>query len=289
MNDFVMIEIDNQRFALREHHDFQWLAQFGTVFAVFAEQDSGNLCFGVTKNGAKQFVKYAGAKTVVYEGKPADAVERLKQAVLRYEVLQHPHLVTLQDHFSTEYGYAAIFDWFSGESLHMPRSFLGESKYMEPRSPFYRYRKLSVSQRLASLHALFSFHVHVEAKDYVAIDFYDGSILYSFDNHITKMCDIDLYSPKPYVNTVGRMWGSSRFMAPEEFTLGAPIDEKTNVFAMGATAFVLLGGGLNRSFTYWEANENLYEVARKAIQEKREERYTSVKAFFQAWCEAGGE
>ncbi|UOY93320.1 serine/threonine-protein kinase [Ectobacillus sp. JY-23] len=289
MNDFVMIEIDNQRFALREHHDFQWLAQLGTVFAVFAEQDSGNLCFGVTKNGAKQFVKYAGAKTMMYEEKPEYAVEVLQQAVLRYEVLQHPHLVTLQHHFPTACGYAAIFDWFSGESLHMPRSFPGDSKYTEPRSPFHRYRKLSVAQRLASLHALFSFHVHVEAKNYVAIDFYDGSILYDFDNHTTKMCDIDLYSPKPYVNKAGRMWGSSRFMAPEEVTFGAVIDEKTNVFAMGAAAFVLLGDGRNRSFTYWEANKDLYEVARKAIQENREERYTSVKAFFQAWCEAGGE
>jgi serine/threonine-protein kinase len=46
----------------------------------------------------------------------------------------------------------------------------------------------------------------------------------------------------PYVNEMGRMWGSTRFMSPEEFTLGAYIDEVTNVYAMGATAFALCCG-----------------------------------------------
>ncbi len=32
---------------------------------------------------------------------------------------------------------------------------------------------------------------------------------------------------------MGRMFGSTRFMASEEFELGALIDEQTNVFVMG--------------------------------------------------------
>ncbi len=40
-----------------------------------------------------------------------------------------------------------------------------------------------------------------------------------------KFCDIDLYSKKPYVNKMGRLWGSSRFMSPEEFELNAMIIE----------------------------------------------------------------
>lgn len=77
-------------------------------------------------------------------------------------------------------------------------------------------------------------------ENYVAIDFYDGSILYDFETKITKICDIDLYQKKPYINTMGRLWGSSRFMSPEEFELDAVIDEKTNVFNMGAIAFCVL-------------------------------------------------
>lgn len=38
------------------------------------------------------------------------------------------------------------------------------------------------------------------------------------------------------------------FDEPEEFTLGAVIDEVTNVYGMGATAFALFGGEKDRSF-----------------------------------------
>ena len=60
---------------------------------------------------------------------------------------------------------------------------------------------------------------------------------------------------------MGRLWGSSRFMSPEEFELNATIDERTNVFNMGAMAFSLLGGEKDRSFIKWEASKELYEVA----------------------------
>lgn len=42
---------------------------------------------------------------------------------------------------------------------------------------------------------------------------------------------------------MGRMFGSTRFIAPEELQLGALIDERTNVFVMGRTALVLLSDG----------------------------------------------
>ena len=37
------------------------------------------------------------------------------------------------------------------------------------------------------------------------------------------------------------MFGSKRFMAPEEFTLAATLDERTTVFNLGRTTFVYLG------------------------------------------------
>jgi serine/threonine-protein kinase len=48
------------------------------------------------------------------------------------------------------------------------------------------------------------------------------------------------------------MWGSSRFMSPEEFELGATIDGSTNVFTMGAVSFELLGNNYNRSIEEWK-------------------------------------
>jgi serine/threonine-protein kinase len=77
-------------------------------------------------------------------------------------------------------------------------------------------------------------------------------------------------------------------MSPEEFELGAALDEVTNVFNMGATAFVLLGGGKDRSFDKWDGSAALYEVARKAVNPDRNQRYASIPAFRRVWDEARG-
>ena len=240
--DIITIPLDNITVRLREYHDFCFLKQLGEAFCVFDEQDSGNICFGVASGTEKLFIKYAGAKTIDYSGNPEDAVDRLKQAMPLYHALRHPDLSELREHFAVNAGYAAVFTWFPGECLHAHWAFTPAEKYHHPDSPSYRHKQLPLARRLDSLETIFTFHEHVARQGYVAIDFYDGSILYDFARHATKICDIDVYARLPYTNTMGRMWGSTRFMSPEEFEPGAAIDEVTNVFTMGATAFALLGG-----------------------------------------------
>nr|WP_245959401.1 serine/threonine protein kinase [Neobacillus piezotolerans] len=278
--------VDGIVFGLQEEHDFGWLANYGKVFCVFDRQDSGNIAFGIERGGIKKLVKFAGAKPLRYSGKPEDAVARLKEAAPLYEELSHPHLVRLEDHFAVGGGYALVFEWFDGECLHMPDMFPPPKKYTDPESPFYRFRQLPLERRLEALDCIFEFHVFVEKKGFVAVDFYDGSILYDFKSNSIRICDIDFYRKKPYINSMGRMWGSSRFMSPEEFALGAPIDAKTNVFNMGAVAFVLLGGELDRSFSKWGASPGLHEVAEKAVDKERNARYSTVKEYFEAWKKA---
>ncbi|KPV59713.1 serine/threonine protein kinase [Paenibacillus sp. A3] len=282
-NQSVTVNIDGVSFQLKESHPFEWLRKLGRIFCVFDQQDSGNLSFGIEREGRKKFVKYAGAPTVAYTGTPQEAITRLKQALPLYEALNHPHLIRLEEHFEVENGYAAVFDWFDGECLHSHWSFPPPQKYTHPDSPFFRFRQLSVENRLSSLDCIFSFHAHVEATGFVAVDFYDGSILYDFKSGLTKICDIDLYRKKPFINTMGRLWGSTRFMSPEEFELGADIDARTNVFNMGAIAFGLLGGERDRSYTKWVAGEKLYETALRAVRPDRNERYASVAEFYAAW------
>ncbi|WP_433747740.1 protein kinase domain-containing protein [Falsibacillus pallidus] len=267
-----LINLDNVTFQLKEKHNFEWLTDIGEVFIVFAEQDSGNVSFGIEKDGIKKFVKYAGAKTKEYTGRPEDAVARLKDSIPIYEGLQHKHLIKLLSHFEVEKGYVLVFEWFEGECLHPHWSFPSPHKYTHPDSPFYRFKQLPIEHRLASFKSIVEFHLYVEKNNYVAVDFYDGSILYDFRNNITKICDIDLYKKKPFVNSMGRLWGSSRFMSPEEYELGANIDERTNVFNMGAIAFGLFGGELDRSISKWDAGEELYQVAIKAVKLDRMER-----------------
>lgn len=279
-----IVTLDSVTFQLQEPHNFDWLKALGNVFCVFDQQDSGNICFGVEKDNKKQFVKYAGAKPLDFSGNPQDATLRLSQAIPLYTALAYPHLIKLIDHFPTTNGYAAVFEWTEGECLHSHWSFGGRAKYTHPDSPFYRFRKLPIAKRLNSLDVIFSFHEHVEAKGYVAVDFYDGSILYDFSKDKTTICDIDFFRKAPSWNDIGKeFWGATRSKAPEEFILHAPIDARTNVFTMGAIAFGLLGGEMDHSFSKWETESALFEVALKAVNTDRNLRYASVAEFKNQW------
>jgi serine/threonine-protein kinase len=110
--------------------------------------------------------------------------------------------------------------------------------------------------------------------------------MYDFDTNTTTICDIDFYAKSPFTNEMGRMWGSSRFMSPEEYRKGDVIDEVTNVFTMGAVAFEILGDNHNRTIETWKASERLFDVARKATSQAREDRYHSIHDFHIEWNKA---
>lgn len=284
MTNSITITIDHVNFSLQEEHDFTWIKNIGTVFQVFDQQDSGNISFGVRNNKQKYFVKYAGAKPVNFNGQPDQAISALKKSVSIYQNLKHPTLINFKNAFSTESGYAVVFDWFDGECLHPHWKFGSREKYTNPKSPFYCFKQLDLEEKLKVLDRIFAFHVFVEAKNYVAVDFYDGSLLYNFENNEIKICDIDFYRHYPAINDIGKnFWGSDRFKAPEEYELNAPIDSVTNVFTLGAMAFCLIGGELDHSYSKWEANSRLYKIALKAVEVERNKRYQTVAEFYEAW------
>lgn len=44
------IHLNDASFQLKEYQDFDWLVRLGRVFAVFDQQDSANIYFGIEKN-----------------------------------------------------------------------------------------------------------------------------------------------------------------------------------------------------------------------------------------------
>lgn len=272
---------------LREKHNFNSLnARFSDSFCVFDQQDSGNVAFGCvdTQTNRRVFIKYAGARPQNFEGEPRDAIARLRRAVEVYRDLQpQEHLIPMEDSFSTDDGFALVFSWFeNSECLHPDWSYPPPSKYTDVRSPYYRFRQLSLKLRLDALDAIFTFHQHVDRCGYVAIDFYDGSLLYNFQTNVIKICDIDFYEKIP-CRPSQPPWGSPRYLAPEEYDPSAVLDHRTNVFRMGACAFGLLGGELDRSRSRWDANEQLYAVALRAIASNPLERYSNITEFLSEW------
>ena len=149
-----------------------------------------------------------------------------------------------------------------------------------------KFMCLPAEARLRIFEDILDFHVHVAASGYVAVDFYDGSILWDTENHRTILCDIDYYAKRPYINRMGRMWGSDRFMSPEEYTAGAEIDEVTNVYTMGATAFALFADS-DRTREAWTLNAARYDVAARAVSDERNRRQQSIRQLAEEWRAAG--
>jgi serine/threonine-protein kinase len=256
---------------LQEPFNFSFLRRFGKVFRIFDQQDSGNICFGLSDRNRRVFVKYAGAMPVRFAGDPKDAVERLRKCAVIYRELAHPYLIRLIEAEEVGGGYAAVFEWT--DAICMGKQYPTRSDFL----------KLPVKTRLGIFRNVLAFHIHVLEKGYVPVDFYDGSILYDLETNQALVCDIDNYEKRPYVNPVGRMFGSTRFMSPEEYILGAPIDERTAVYTMGAMAFALFTGEGGRALTSWELGPDSFSVAQKAVNERREERYPSLNSMSQAW------
>lgn len=295
-----MLKIDNVEFRLQAPHDFSWLADLGTVFSVYDEQDSGNLLFGVADGDKKYFVKYAGAQPVEYTGTAVDAVARLTEAAKIYAALRHPGLIEYAGCKQCPRGRALIFEWFNGRGLHEHWTFAQCGKY-QTGSPYRRYLDLPLDKKLASVKTIFEFLSYVESAGYVPVDFYDGSVMYAFDSDTTKICDIDFFRQAPAVNDMGEnYWGSARFKAPEEYTKGAVINSATTVFTLGAMLCHFFGSTSGRDITSmyrngrfagyngagWQLSQPAYAVVSRAVSPGRKRRYASIAAFYTAWLEA---
>jgi len=107
-------------------------------------------------------------------------------------------------------------------------------------------------------------------------------MIYDFARRKISLIDLDNYSQGPFVNEMGRLVGSTRFMAPEEFERGAMIDDTTTVFVLGRVLSVFLGDGtLERSA--FRGTDAIHELMLHACTEDREARSQSVHDFALAW------
>ena len=275
MYDFCTQWIDGIPYKLKAPFDFSFLGKYGKVFKVFDEQDSGNICFGVTDDENKYFVKFAGSPTERSRISTEEAIERIKSTVPIYRDLAHPVLTKLINAEEIGGGFAMVFEWTDAECMGKQYP-LSREKFM----------KMPLDTRLRVFDEILEFHAYVAKQGYIAIDFYDGCIMYDFNIDRTILCDIELYARAPYNNPIGRMWGSSRFMSPEEFELGAVIDEITNVYTMGATAFALFGDERDRNIEKWQLSKILFDIAKKAVSDDRSQRQQSIRQFIEEWRSA---
>ena len=184
--------------------------------------------------------------------------------------------------------FALKYDWLEGKVLYDYTGFTSEERRTHPDCAHVRYRALPLAKKLASLEVIYSFHLELARLGYIAVDLYDGCVIYDFEQGKTYLCDMDEYRQGPFTLDMERLPGSSRFMAPEEFQRGAKIDQVTNVYTRGKMAAVLLGDSTG-ALRNWSGTKAMAEVVEHATKRERCERYSSVGAFVKAWQQAVGQ
>lgn len=232
------------------------LAAHAGVFHTFEPREIGQ-SFGVTSKGWRYFVKFVNT----------DAVAGLDRAKIIRGRVQHSALPRFLNSITTPDGRADVYEWVDGANLYDDRD---------------RFYALPVNERARALTSIFDLHLMIADAGFIAVDFYDGSLIYDYDRRLLHVCDLDEYRSGPFHVAGERLPGSTRFMAPEEFEPGGRIDQVTNVFTLGRAAFVLLGDGTGNLATYgW--NEESKAVAARASSPIRSVRYESVTEFVDAW------
>jgi serine/threonine protein kinase len=257
-----------------------YLGQVGAVFAVFdaRTQDSGNVSYGVDADGRRWFVKTAGdpadsAPFLAHEARAA-LLQNAQRLALS---ITHPALPALHGLTRSAWGPMLIYDWAPGELLHVPAA-----RRNDPQSAFQRFRRLPPTELASAIDTILDVHLKLCGAGWIACDFYDGSILYDFARRRTWLVDLDSYRMGAFTNDMGRMFGSTRFMAPEEFERGARIDERTTVFTLGRTMSVFLGdGGLGRAG--FRGTDAQYRAMTEACRSDPDDRFQSVAELTRAW------
>jgi serine/threonine protein kinase, bacterial len=259
-----------------------FLSTVGEIFAEFGRQtqDSGNRSFGVRVGDDRYFVKTAGDPDDVPFLTFDERVTLLRNAVRVAQSCTHETLPELRHVIESKAGPMLVYACVDGDLLGVPRA-----ERSDPTSSFQRFRSLAPDVIVRQLTRVYDLHRALARLGWIAVDFYDGSLIYDFERGCVSVVDIDMYHAGPFINDMGRMFGSSRFMAPEEFEKGALIDERTNVFVMGRTAAVFLGDGtLDRST--FRGTAAMYDVVTRACAPDRDERYSTMEEFRNAWDDA---
>lgn len=250
-----------------------YLARIGDVFRVFEKQDSGCVAYGVRlpDRDERWFVKTA----IATEGRRS-----LERAWGFHQAVRHPVIVPQVHRIALPEGLAVVMPWRDGQVLYDPAE-RGSRDRTTPGSPMARFRALPVARIEAAYARVLDAHLAVEAAGHVAVDLYDGALLYDFTSYETHLIDLDEYRPGPFVLDAERLPGSTRFMAPEEFERGAVIDTRTTVHVLGRTARLLLDAGDEERA--WRGTAAQLGVLERATRPDPAERFASVRGFAEAW------
>ena len=125
-------------------------------------------------------------------------------------------MIKYVDSFNYKEFFVVIYEFAEGECLFDHWNFDRYKKTKEI-TPLMKFKSLPIEKRLNVVEKLFSFFETFIEYGYVAVDFYDSSIMYDFKNDVVTFCDIDLFRKLPTIDDLGKdYFGTKRLKAPEE-------------------------------------------------------------------------
>ena len=253
------------------------LSRFGKVFAVFDDQDSECLSYGVAVEGARWFVKLAPDRRTA---------RFLRSAAEFHAAVKHPVIVPPASFNDAGSRAGIVYPWVSGSVLYHPTKSRRMSRTAVD-SPLRAFREQPLEIIARVLDDIFDAHLAVAAAGFVAVDFYDGCMLYDPATTEIRLIDLDLYRRGPFVVGSELLEGSNRYLSPEERTEGATVDERTMVHLLGRTARILMDEGDQEQA--WRGTSAQLAVLDRATRTDPALRYRSVADFIQAWRETAPE
>ena len=280
------LKVSNLNVVSRIDHDpATYVRGCSTVLREFnhLSQDSGNVSWLVESAGQHLFVKTAGTPDPPAPGAPvpyfdhAGRVRLLRNAVDLARSCDHHALPALLNVIASPVGPALVYKAASGDPIRVPSGQRGD-----PASPYQRLAHLPASALFGLFDTLIDVHVALAAAGWVAGDLYDDCLIVDFRVPTLTVIDLDSYRRGPTTNDRGRMFGSSRFMAPEEFELGAQIDERTTVFTLGRIVWHF-ATRLTEDPAEFCGTAGLATVIQKACEPSPADRHASVADLASAW------
>jgi serine/threonine protein kinase, bacterial len=266
-----------------------FVRRHGTVVAQFDHRTQAGLRQRVMARGIRRWaaVRENGRRSRSTATRRPPPVLRPRQsscaarnAVALAQSCNHPALARLLNVVECPLGPMVVYAKAQGELVGTARE-----RRADPASAYQRFASLPATRLLGVFGVLIDLHVALQDAGWVASDLYDGCLIVELNSGRLTVVDLDTYRQGPSTNTMGRMFGASRFMAPEEFELGAPIDHRTTVFTLGRLAWHF-GTRLTERAEMFCGPPELAAVIRRACENPRARRYPSVRALAEAWTYA---
>jgi hypothetical protein len=107
--------------------------------------------------------------------------------------VDHPSLPELLNVIAAPHGPMLVYKWVPGELLGVEHS-----RRAEPATSFQRFRALPLSDLITRLDVVFDFHRSAAELGWVAVNFYDGAMIYDFATQAMRLIDLDHYRDRPF-------------------------------------------------------------------------------------------